>query len=182
MFVPLTCVAANTWSSELDNAEFRRGSRRFNYRAAGLCVHDGYALLHRAETDSFWALPGGRCHIGEPSNIAIERELREELGITIQATRLLWFVENFFGNATEQVHELACYYLFDLPPGSPLFDKDQIHTGMEGEDLRLFFRWFPFAELPATRVYPTFLRTEIANLPAVPTHLIHYDEDDVAET
>ncbi len=166
----------------MDNAEFKRGSRRFNYRVAGLCVHDGYALLHRAETDSFWALPGGRCHIGEPSNQAIERELHEELGITIRATRLLWFVENFFGNTIEQVHELACYYLFDLPAGSPLLAKNQIYTGVEGDDLQLIFRRFLYSELPTTLLYPTFLRTKIANLPDVPTHLIHYDEDDAAES
>jgi len=173
---------ADSWSTEMDNAEFKKGSRKFNYRVAGLCVHDGYALLHRAETDNFWALPGGRCHIGEPSDQAIERELHEELGITIRVTRVLWFVESFFGNTIEQVHQLACYYLFELPAGAPLLAKDQIHTGIEEDDLKLIFRWFPYSELPATRLYPTFLRTEIANLPEVPTHLIHYDEDDEAES
>lgn len=162
----------------MDNADFRQGSRRFNFRVAGLCVHDGYALLHRAETDTFWALPGGRCHIGEPSNEAVEREMQEELGVNIEITRLLWFVENFFENQVEQVHELACFYLFELPAGSPLLAKDQDHYGMEGDDLRLIFRWFPFSELPATRVYPTFLRTDIADLPEIPTHRIHYDEDE----
>jgi hypothetical protein len=56
--------------------------------------------------------------------------------------------------------------------------KDQGHFGIEGDSRRLIFRWFPFSELPTTRLYPSFLRTEIANLPAVPTHLIHYDPDD----
>jgi ADP-ribose pyrophosphatase YjhB (NUDIX family) len=94
----------------MDNVAVTRGSKRFSFRVAGLCVDDGYALLHRAETDDFWALPGGRCQIGESSNLAIERELQEEMGVAVQATRLLWFVENFFGNVGNddlQVHALA---------------------------------------------------------------------------
>ncbi len=169
----------------MHNLDFSRGSRRFNFRVAGLCVHDGYALLNRAVPDKSWNLPGGRCHMGEPSNKAIERELREELGVAVQITRLLWFVENFFGNADEQVHQLACVYLFELPVGSSPLAKDQIHTGIdtgiEGEDLQLIFRWFPISDLPAVRLYPMFLRTEIANLPAVPTHLINIEEDGVPE-
>lgn len=162
----------------MDNVGFTRGGKRFSYRVAGLCVHDGFALLHRAEPDTFWSLPGGRCQIGEPSNLAIERELLEEMGVTVQATRLLWFVENFFGNAVEQVHEIACFYLFDLPAGSGLLAKDRSHSGVEGEDLRLIFRWFRVSELPTTRLYPSFLRTGIACLPSIPTHLVHYDPDE----
>ena len=167
----------------MDNVTFTTDTKKFQYRVAGLCVHDGYALLHRAEPDEHWLLPGGRCHIGEPSNLAIERELHEELGVAVQTERLLWFVENFFADQERpgQVHEIACYYLFGLPTGSPLLAKDKDHIGIEGDDLMLTFRWFPIAALPALRIYPTFLRTEIANLPAVPIHLIHYDDDEATE-
>ena len=127
-------------------------------------------------------LPGGRCQIGEPSNQALEREIREELGVTFRVPRLLWFVEIFYGNTSRQIRELVCIYLFDLPGESPLLAKDHIYAGTQGDKLRLIFRWFPFAKLLATRFYLTFLRTEIANLPAVQTHLIHNDENDEAET
>ena len=36
---------------------FDRGGVRFHYRVAGVCVHDGYILLHRADHDDYWALP-----------------------------------------------------------------------------------------------------------------------------
>lgn len=158
-------------------ASFTRDSRRFNYRVAGLCLHEDHALVHRAESEDFWSLPGGRPVHGEPSDVALRRELAEEIEADGTIVRLLWVVENFFSYLGVEHHELAFYYLFDLPAGSPLLAKDREHEGREGDDLRLIFRWFPVAGLPTLRLYPSFLRTGVAALPATVAHLIHYDED-----
>jgi hypothetical protein len=37
----------------------------FRVRVAGVAVHDGRVLFHRAAHDDFWALPGGRVAAGE---------------------------------------------------------------------------------------------------------------------
>jgi len=39
---------------------FERGDVRFNYRVVGIAFDADRVLLHRAERDDFWALPGGR--------------------------------------------------------------------------------------------------------------------------
>jgi ADP-ribose pyrophosphatase YjhB (NUDIX family) len=68
---------------------FDRDGARFTYRTVGVCVEDYYALLHRAEPDDFWSLPGGRVEIGEESAPVLRRELREELGAEAEVGRLL---------------------------------------------------------------------------------------------
>jgi ADP-ribose pyrophosphatase YjhB (NUDIX family) len=52
-------------------------------------VRDGQVLLVREATDGLWTLPGGWADPGEsPSENAI-REVREEAGLLVRATRLL---------------------------------------------------------------------------------------------
>jgi ADP-ribose pyrophosphatase YjhB (NUDIX family) len=162
-------------------ASFVTDGRRFNYRVAGVCIHDDHVLLHRAESDDFWAMPGGRCHHGEASADAVRRELHEELGLKVGELRLLWFVENFFADVGVDYHELAFYYLYSLPPDSPLLAKDREHEGREGDDLRLIFRWFPITALDRVPLYPTFLRPELASLPASPCHVVHRDLPNSAD-
>ena len=56
---------------------FDLGSHRFQVRAAAVIVHEESVLLHRLESDDFWALPGGRVEPGEEASDTVVRELYE---------------------------------------------------------------------------------------------------------
>jgi ADP-ribose pyrophosphatase YjhB (NUDIX family) len=160
---------------------FTAGDVAFNFRAAGICVSDGYVLLHRAAQDDFWAPAGGRVEMGETSAGALRRELREELGVAVMIERLLWVAESIFTALDgKRRHVLGMYYLFTFPSGSPLLDKATTVERDEGA-LRLIFRWLPLdgletmegrGELP---IYPRFLRTRLRHLPP---HVEHIVDDD----
>lgn len=149
----------------------------FTYRVAAVALHDGHVLLHRAECDDFWALPGGRCEAMEHSTDAILREMREEYGETVRVERLLWVVENFFTHAGKPYHELGLYYLVALTPGSPLLDTRTVCGGQEG-DLPLIFQWFPLDAVERTRIYPVFLRTALQSIPDTIEHVVNHDRQD----
>lgn len=156
---------------------FDQGKNRFNYRAAGLCVHDGYVLLHQMEGQDFWALPGGRVEMGENSRETLKREMQEELGADIKVGRLLWFMETFFEYEEEDrhFHELGLYFLFSLPGSFPYLDKTKTFQGAEDE-VPLIFKWFPLSEIDNDfTLHPTFLRNAIHNLPNTTVHVIHHD-------
>jgi hypothetical protein len=42
----------------------------------------------------------------------------------------------------------------------------------------LIFRWFPTESLPAVQLYPIFLRTALAHLPASPQHVVEIGPDE----
>lgn len=149
----------------------------FNYRVAGVCLHAGHVLLHRAEDDDFWALPGGRPEFGEPSDAALVREMREEIEVEVTIERFLWLLENFYEYRGQQKHELCCYYVMALPPGSPLLDVSREFSGFE-PTVRLIYRWFPLAALDAVTLYPTFLKAGLRALPAHPARVVQVDEKD----
>lgn len=74
---------------------FDRDNKRFNFRIAGVSIHNNKILLHRTEKDSFWTLPGGRNEFNEFSKDTLLREMKEEIGENVEIERLLW-VRNFY--------------------------------------------------------------------------------------
>jgi 8-oxo-dGTP pyrophosphatase MutT (NUDIX family) len=155
----------------------KQDSQRFVLRVAGVAVHQNRVLLHRADRDDFWALPGGRGEMMEPSPETLRRELGEEAGLPISVERLLWVVENFFDYSGKQWHELGLYYLMAFPPDSPVWARGEAFMGQElfpdGRQLALYFQWFPLADLEKLTVYPSFLQTALRDLPLTPKHVIH---------
>jgi ADP-ribose pyrophosphatase YjhB (NUDIX family) len=147
------------------------GKGRFNYRVVGIALHGDQVLLHRAENDDFWSLPGGRVHLLEPSEEALKREIREELGVEIQVERLVWVVENFFEYNDIAYHEFALYFLMMFPSDSCLYEQDEPFAGNE-EGVRLIFKWHQRDELEGLPLYPSFLRRALNAIPEVP-ELVH---------
>ena len=61
-----------------DMITFVRDNIQFGLRVAGVAIHEGHVLLHRAECDDFWALPGGRAELLEPAVESLKRETNDE--------------------------------------------------------------------------------------------------------
>lgn len=146
---------------------------RFNLRVAGVVVQDGHVLLHRAVSDPFWALPGGRVEMLETATEALCREMQEELLIDVEAGRLLWVVENYFTYGARRFHEIGLYFLMSLrdPAAYPLGPEPW--DGQEDGGTPLVFQWFPLEELAGVDVRPSFLVDVLAKLPDAPVHLVH---------
>ncbi|MBN1660707.1 MAG: NUDIX hydrolase [Anaerolineae bacterium] len=153
---------------------FDEGNVRFNYRAVGVALNAGKVLLHRAERDPFWALPGGRVELLEAASDTVRREMQEELGAEVRLERLLWVVENFFEYDGRSYHELALYFLMTFPPDSDVLARRQPFGGDEG-GLYLIFQWFDLDRLGEIELYPDFLKTALGSLPASPVHVVHHD-------
>lgn len=164
---------------------FSAGEWRFNLRAAAVVRHGEFVLLHRRESDPFWALPGGRVEIGETAEAAVRREVREELGVDAQACELRAMAENFFEHGGRQQHGVELHFDVTLPDGCELigcepFERvEESATGLNGNDaasLRLLFRWFHRDELDALDLRPVFLRKTLRAAPdAGVRHVVHDD-------
>jgi 8-oxo-dGTP pyrophosphatase MutT (NUDIX family) len=151
---------------------FDAGEMRFNYRVAGIALRDSQVLLNRLEDQEFWFLPGGRVEMGEPSVVALQREILEELQEEAQVGRLLWINENFFGgDKRKQYHELGLYYAINFAPESPVYRATGPFLASDGHT-RLVFQWFPLESLDKVRLYPPFLVKGLRNLPGQTVHLL----------
>lgn len=154
---------------------FERGNNSFNYRVVGIAVREDSVLLQQAEGDDFWVFPGGRAEFGEAAEQTLKREMREEISTEVEVVRLLWFVENFFTYAGKNYHEIALYFLMQLPATCEYLVEPGPFEGEEEEGTKLIFRWFPRQPelLSSLPLLPSFLQTAIQRLPDSVQHVIH---------
>ena len=130
-------------------------------RAAAVVLRDGRVLLSRNLEDAFWSLPGGRVEPGERAEVALRREIAEELGAgSAKIGTLLWRIENRFAHAGRRYRETGFYYRVELPAEAcPLVDGE-----FESAEPHLRSRWFPLAELAHVDLRPAVVRVRVRTL------------------
>ena len=155
---------------------FPVGDTRFNYRVAGAAIRDGHVLVCREDGDDYCMLPGGRVEMGEASDIALVREMAEELVMPVQVGRLLFTSESFYGREGDRYHELGFIYDIALPehvrPGGP-----QPFLVREDEGHLLQFSWVPLEgnALAEARLMPPWLPERLRALAASSEHVIFHE-------
>jgi ADP-ribose pyrophosphatase YjhB (NUDIX family) len=103
-------------------------------------VADGRILLVRRLSDpeaGRWGLPGGKVDLYETVIAAVEREIREELGIAITAGKLLCLVDQI--DRLQGEHWFAPVFLVSTFTGEPKIVEPHKHDGLA---------WFPLEALP----------------------------------
>jgi len=154
---------------------FGSEGRTFNFRAAAVIVQDGRVLLHRADYEDFWSMPGGRVEMLEESREALRREMLEELGEEVRVGRLVWVGENFFEFQGADFHEMGMYYDVSLPSGSALVGRTEEWWAEEDNGVKICFRWFGLEEAPELPIVPGFLREGLGALPETTEHVVYRD-------
>lgn len=147
----------------------------FNYRVAGVALHNGRILLDRNSRNTYWVLPGGHPEMMEPMADALRREMTEEIGVEVEVVRLLWVMENFF-HKSKDIHELSFYFLMQIDPNSQLLKSDGPFYGQE-HDHRLTFQWFPIDEgvLNSLPLFPGYLTRALLSIPDTIQHIVFND-------
>lgn len=143
---------------------YQDGNNKFNFRVSAIILDKSkkFVLIHQIKDRNFWLLPGGRTEMLESTDSAIARELEEELGIKKCKRKLKIIIENFFQLNQQTYHELCFSYLVELPKNSPLFKKEGIFVGIEGE--KYLFKWHRIDKLEELDFRPEFLVKEIKNI------------------
>ncbi len=136
---------------------------KFNYRVCAVIISDGKILAMQDERSPYYYLPGGRVQVGETAEVAVIREVWEELGVTAKIARPLWLNQAFFTEDVNHLHyhELCIYFLMDMPD---LLSRGEKFTTTEDRRTHTF-QWLAFDKLKDTYFYPQFLKTDIFNLP-----------------
>lgn len=153
---------------------------KFILRVAGIFLHENSVLLHRAEGDDIWALPGGGCEYFEDTQSALIREMQEELDADVQVGALAFSVENFFLWNGDKAHEIGFYYHANFTEKNLQFYKQDEFLGVEKhfegfDSLRLYFKWFPLDQLDSKNVKPNFLKERLKSMQENPMHILNRD-------
>ena len=124
------------------------GNTVFGVRATALIVEEGKLLVVEDE-DGFYTI-GGAIQVGERTEEAVIREVKEELGVKAQAGQLAFVVENRFEQAGVHFHNIEFHYLVDLLEDAPLT--------MQEDARQLPCRWIALNQLHTVPLKPGFLK------------------------
>ena len=150
--------------------QFGDEERQFLCRTAAVVLNGDLVLLQRIGDAKFWCLPGGRMEMGETAEAGLKRELHEETGMEADVGRLLWVIENFYGQGGLRLHEIGLYFLVRFDPASPAYKQEW--TGQEEDGTELTFRWWPVADLMRVNLLPEMLRRALREIPNAPEYHI----------
>ena len=138
---------------------------KFKFRVCGILKVDNKYLTVKIADNDFYCLPGGHVELGEDTDHAILREMKEELGFDIKITRLVSIIQNFFKSKDNTIfHELGYYYLVE-PVDINLVNLNNYVTmeNDKGKIVRLEFKWFTLEELQKEKFLPEILKTQLCN-------------------
>ena len=105
----------------------------FSYRMAvsvkGICFIDGKVILLKNERGQ-WDLPGGKMGSKEEIEVALKREMREELGVEVEVHKLM---DAFRARIYRQINVLLIVYLC-----STSAKEEELSMSYESFALQLF--------------------------------------------
>ena len=108
----------------------------------GVVLEDGKVLLLLRQKEpeaGAWSLPGGRVEFMERLEDAVVRELREELGITVEVESLVCVTNHIVPDENENAHWVSPAYRVRLISGVPQNLEPAKTAAVE---------WFPLSNLP----------------------------------
>ena len=138
----------------------------FGVRATALIVQDGKIYLAKSPKEEYYTI-GGAIHFGELTEEAVQREVREEIGIEVIVEKLAFVVENHFTLEGKDFHQIEFQYLV-----TPLSEPN--HQMEEGGQMR-DCQWVSLDELESLNLNPAFLKQALTNLDRPVRHVINND-------
>ena len=108
----------------------------------GAVFREGEILLVEEASDLGWSLPGGWADVGETPREAVEREVLEEAGYRVRATKLIGLYER-----DRRANRPHVWHIWKTAFLCELVDGERLPLGAETTDAR----FFPRDELPRLR-------------------------------
>lgn len=85
---------------------------KLKLRVAGCVVKDDKILGVQMCTNKFYCLPGGHVELGESTEDAVIREMKEEIDLDCKIVNLICFLENFFKSGDKRYMKFAIFILW----------------------------------------------------------------------
>ncbi len=132
---------------------------KFKFRVCGILEHKNKILTVRINKDSHCCLPGGHVELGEDTDHAILREMKEELGYDVKIERLIAINQNFFYTKDHKpFHEIGYYYIVKAVDENNINENNYVREELDkGKIQHLEFNWVTKEELKNIDFRPKFI-------------------------
>ena len=160
-----------------ESIKIKTDDYNFKFRVSGLIIKDNKLLLVDMDDSGFLCLPGGYVELGETTEVAVKRELLEEVGKKFDISEYLGVVENYFINKySKKIHEISFYYL--MTPIENIGTNNFTIVGNDkGHKIKLDFKWIDLKEINNYDIRPSFIKGILNNENLKFNHLIFNELD-----
>lgn len=136
---------------------------KFKFRVSGIVIKNNKTLFVDMDDSGFLCLPGGYVELGETTEQACLRELKEEVGKNFKIDKYCGVTENFFKNKfNKNIHEISFYYL--LTPTDELDTTDfTLMENDKGNIIKLDFKWIDIDKIENYDIRPKVLKEILKN-------------------
>ncbi len=142
--------------------KIKTDEQEFHGRACGIIQQENMFLIMRVNKTPYYHIPGGHIEIGESSEQAVVREIKEEIGCDVQETNLFAIQENFWIRDNKKCHGIEFYYIIKLKKQLQMKDHERIEND-KGEEKLLEFKWVTLEELKDIDLRPNNIRNMLIN-------------------
>ncbi|MFA9414272.1 NUDIX hydrolase [Streptococcus sp. E29BA] len=140
--------------------------KTFGVRSTALLVRGNQIYLAKSPAGQYYCI-GGAIAVGETTEEAVRREVREEVGCDSQVDELAFVVENHFELDGRIFHQIEFHYLV-----TPLSEPN---ASMVEGDSRRQCEWVSFDDLEALDLNPAFLKTALKNWDGQVKHVVNME-------
>ena len=134
----------------------------FHGRSCGIIKQDDKFLIMRVNKTPYYHIPGGHIEIGEDSEQAIIREIKEEIGCEVEEANLFAIQENFWTRDNKKCHGIEFYYIIKLKQQLQMKNCEKIEND-KGEEKLLEFKWLTLKELKNIDLRPANIKDMLVN-------------------
>ena len=159
----------------MEDISIQIGQRLFNYRVSAVFKCGDKILLHHGLDKDHYTLPGGRVKDGESTITALQREMKEEMGLDTEYVRPFSFIENFFEMDVKLYHELLVTHELKLKNES-IYNKKIIMPIEEEEKGKIEFIWYNVEDLDKIQFVPIKLKELIKNDSKEFKHIVNFEK------
>ena len=134
----------------------------FHGRTCGIIKQENKFLIMRVDKTPYYHIPGGHIEVGEDSEQAIIREIKEEIGCDVQKANLFVIQENFWTRDNKKCHGIEVYYMVKPKQKLEMKNYERIEND-KGKERLLEFKWVTSKELKIIDLRPTNIRDMLIN-------------------
>ena len=132
-------------------------TEEFHGRTCGIIKQDDRFLIMRVNKTKYYHIPGGHIEIGEDSEQAVTREIKEEIGCDVAKLKLFAIQENFWTRNNKKCHGIEFYYIVEPKQKIQMIDTEKIEID-KGKEKLLEFKWVTLEELKKIDLRPANIR------------------------
>ncbi len=137
-------------------------AEEFHVRTCGIIKQENKFLIMKVNKTSYYHIPGGHIEIGEDSEQAVIREIKEEIGCDVKEAKLFSIEENFWMRNNRKCHGIEFYYIIKPKQKLKMQDCEKIEND-KGEEKLLNFKWVTLEELKDIDLRPSNIKDMLIN-------------------